>query len=70
VEHEIYIEDVKPIRQKSYHVPYAKRALVEEELQDMMDIGVMQLSTSLLASPIVLVEKQDGGSAFVLTTGS
>jgi len=59
VRYEIYIEDAKSICKKSYCVPYAKRALVEKELQDMMDAEVVQLSTSPWTSPIVLVEKQE-----------
>ena len=64
VEHEIHVGDVTPIRQRPYRIPYSRRELVKRELDEMMAAGVIQPSTSPWASPIVLVEKKDGGVRF------
>ena len=63
-EHEIHVGDAAPIRQKPYRVPYSQRDVVKRELEEMMAAGVIQPSTSPWASPIVLVEKKDGGVRF------
>ena len=55
---------VAPVRQKSYRIPYSKREVVREELDHMLQNGVIQPSTSPWASPIVLVQKKDGGVRF------
>ena len=63
-EHEIHVGDAAPIRQKPYQVPYSQRDVVKRELEEMMAAGVIRPSTSPWASPIVLVEKKDGGVWF------
>ena len=64
VEHSIHVGDAIPIRHKSYRIPYLKREVVREELDQMLQTGVIQPSTSPWASPIVLVQKKDGGVRF------
>ena len=63
-EHHIHVGDAAPIRQKPYRIPYSQREVVKQELEDMMEAGVIRPSTSPWASPIVLVEKKDGGVRF------
>ena len=63
-EHEIHVGDSAPIRQKPYRIPYSRREVVKRELGEMMEAGVIRPSTSPWASPIVLVEKKDGGIRF------
>ena len=53
-----------PIRQRAYRTPLSKRIQVEEELQKMLDEGVIRPSKSEWASPITLVPKKDGSIRF------
>ena len=53
-----------PIRQRAYRTPLGKRKQVEQELQKMLDEGVIRPSKSEWASPITLVPKKDGSIRF------
>ena len=63
-EHEIYVGDTPPIRQRPYRIPYSRRDIVREEVEKMLADRVIRPSTSPWASPIVLVQKKDGGVRF------
>ena len=56
--------DSEPIRQQPYRVPVARKEVVKKEIDKMLDMGIIQPSTSPWASPIVLVEKKDGDVRF------
>ena len=66
VSHTIYINtgDNPPIWQPVRHAPFALREKMEELIQNMMAQGVIQHSSSLWASPVILVEKRDGSYHF------
>ena len=64
VQHEIHLSSPSPIRQKAYRIPYSRRDQVKSELEEMLAAGVVRPSKSAWASPIVLVEKKDGGIRF------
>ena len=65
VEHSVCVgNDVAPIQQKPYRVPYSQRDLIKQELDHMMQAGVIRPSTSPWASPIVLITKKDGSVRF------
>ena len=51
--------DARPIRQRPYRVPLAKRKVIEDQIQDMLRDGIIEPSTSPWASPITLVPKGD-----------
>ena len=51
--------DARPIRQRPYRVPLAKRKVIEDQIQDMLQDGIIEPSTSPWASPITLVPKGD-----------
>ena len=53
-----------PIKQRPYRLPLCKRKLVEEEIDNMLQAGVIRPSRSAWASPIVLVPKKDGTTRF------
>ena len=59
-QHVIHVDGVAPIRQKPYRIPYSRREAVQEELQKLLEAGVIRPSTSPWAAPIVPVEKKDG----------
>ena len=61
IEHDIHIpESTPPVRQSSYGISYAYRAMVQKELSSMLKAGIIEPSSSEWASPVVLVPKKDG----------
>ena len=60
VEHNIALLDHEPVRQSAYRMPHAMRDPVEQELNHMLDAGIIERTTSEYASPIVVVPKSDG----------
>ncbi|XP_072164915.1 uncharacterized protein [Diadema setosum] len=63
-EHDIKLTHSEPIRSKPYPLPHALRQVVKDEIKEMMDLGVIEQSSSPYASPIVLVKKKDGSNRF------
>lgn len=64
VEHDIKLVDYKPFKARSYRIPAAQTEIVEKHVRDMLEMGVIQPSSSPYASPIVLVKKSDGTIRF------
>ena len=64
IEHTIDTGDAEPIRQRGRRVPHALRPLVEEQIDRMIESGIVRPSNSSWASPIVLVRKKDGTYRF------
>ncbi|KAF0716362.1 AP2/ERF domain-containing protein PFD0985w-like [Aphis craccivora] len=50
----------EPIYQKPYPIPMSKIAKVDQEIQRMLDLGIIETSTSPWSSPMVGVEKKNG----------
>ena len=63
VEHEI-VTDSPPIRLRYYPVSPAKQAIIDAELRQLLDQGVIEPSKSAWSSPILLVPKKDGSYRF------
>ena len=59
-EHHIRTNNAKPVKLPPYRLPHAYREQVRKELDEMLDSGIIEKSTSEWASPIVLVKKKDG----------
>ena len=49
----------RPVRLPPYRLPHAYREDVQQELQEMLEQGIIEPSTSEWAAPIVLVKKKD-----------
>jgi transposase InsO family protein len=61
-EHRIELTSNEPVRSKPYPVPYGIRDSLKKEIQSMLDMGIIQKSTSPYASPVVMVRKSDGSN--------
>ena len=66
IQHDIKLLTSEPIRTKGYSIPYKTRSVMETEIQDMLDLGVIEPSISQNSSPIVLVPKKDGSVRFCI----
>ena len=60
IRHHIDTGNAHPIRQQTQRVPPAKREDIQKRLHDMLQHDIIQPSSSPWASPVVLVQKQDG----------
>ncbi|KAK3739967.1 hypothetical protein QZH41_009486, partial [Actinostola sp. cb2023] len=66
VNHKIELTTTQPIRQRPYAIPYAKKQAVKEEVEKMLQMGIIEPSNSAYNSPIVLVRKKDGTIRFCI----
>ena len=55
-----------PVAQKPYRLPLTKLAIVDEEIDKMLKLGVIRPSASPYASPITLAPKPDGTTRFCI----
>lgn len=53
-----------PVHRKAYDLPFSSKQVVDREIDAMMDLGVIEPSTSPYSSPVVLVRKKDGTCRF------
>jgi hypothetical protein len=65
-EHAIDTEENKPFKLRPRRMPSAMTEVVDKEIQDMLDNGVISPSESPWASAIVLVKKKDGSIRFCI----
>ena len=62
IQQQIRLTDDTPIRCKPYPLPYAMREELRNEVDVMLEMGVVRPSTLPYASPIVIVKKKDGSN--------
>ena len=60
VKHLIHTGDAAAIRQRPYRVSPKQREIIDQELDKMIEKGLVRKSTSPWASPVVLVPKPNG----------
>ena len=70
IQYDIKLLSSEPIRTKGYSIPYKTRSVMETEIQDMLDLGVIEPSISPYSSPIVLVPKKTDQCDPASTSGS
>lgn len=58
---EIHIETERatPVHQPPYRLPKARHKIVQQEIKELLEAGIVELSHSPWAAPIVLVPKKD-----------
>ena len=64
VRHKIYTGDAHPIKQPLRRAPMHMNPEIDDQIDDMLQKGVVQPSSSPWSSSIVLVTKQDGTKRF------
>ncbi len=62
IKHEIKTTDELPLRKRPYRVSKVKNDFIEEQIEELLQLGIIKHSTSPWASPVVVVDKRDGGS--------
>ena len=55
-----------PVKRRMYDIPFTAKEVVEREVQTMLDLGVIERSTSPYSAPVVLVKKKDGSCRFCI----
>lgn len=64
VEHSIELTNDKPIHLPPYRVSHAEKEIIRDQVDEMLELGVIRPSTSSWSAPVVLVKKKDGGIRF------
>ena len=64
--HKIKLTSDDPIRSKPYPVPFAMREVIRQEVETMLELGIIEHSDSPYSSPVVLVRKPDGTNRFCI----
>ncbi|KAL0156516.1 hypothetical protein M9458_047762, partial [Cirrhinus mrigala] len=59
IQHHIHLTDTTPCRQRPYRVPESLLMPLKQEIQTMLDLGVIEPSESEWSSPLVIVPKKD-----------
>ena len=59
IEHRINLTSEQHVRTKQYPLPFAMTETVKEETKKMLDMGIVEPSTSPYLSPVILVKKSD-----------
>ena len=59
IEHKIELTQREPVRCKAYPTPYKMKEIVDKEIDDLLEMGVIERSEAPYASPLVLVKTPD-----------
>ena len=59
IEHKVELTQREPVRYKAYPTPHKMQEIVDKEIDDLLEMGVIERSEAPYASPLVLVKKPD-----------
>jgi len=66
VEYSIEYEGTSTVRQRAYKTSPWKAKLIREEVQKLLDMGLIRESNSQFSSPVLLAPKAEGGQRLVI----
>ena len=64
--HSIKLTNPEPVRVKPHPIPYALRDTIKQEVATMLEMGIIQESSSPFAATPVIVRKPDGTNRFCI----
>ncbi|UYV83325.1 hypothetical protein LAZ67_23000532, partial [Cordylochernes scorpioides] len=62
--HQIHTEDAKPIKHKPYRVSAKERTIIKDQIDEMLEEGIIRPSSSPWSFPVILVKTRDGKYRF------
>ena len=62
--HIIKLSENTPIRQNPYRTSYKEREIIQKEVNEMIENGIIEPSTSPWASSVIIIPKPDGSRRF------
>ncbi|UYV64482.1 hypothetical protein LAZ67_3000918, partial [Cordylochernes scorpioides] len=62
--HQVHTEDAKPIKHKPYRVSAKERTIIKDQIDEMLEEGIIRQSSSPWSFPVILVKKRDGKYRF------
>jgi hypothetical protein len=65
-DHAIHLTTDKPVNVKQYPLPFGTQDVMAQEVSKMLEMDIIEPSTSPYASPVVLVKKKDGSVRFCI----
>ncbi|XP_070207867.1 uncharacterized protein [Littorina saxatilis] len=66
IEHSIELTTETVVNVRQYRLPFESEQTVKQEVEKMLQLGVIEPSTSPFSSPVVLVKKKDGSTRFCI----
>lgn len=66
LEHDIKVKSTVPFARKYYPIPAHLTKVFDEEVQSLLDLGIIEPSTSNYSSPALLVKKKEGNYRLVV----
>ena len=66
IQHDIKLLTSEPIRSKGYPVPFKADDVMDSDIKEMLELGVIEKPVSPYSSPVVLVPKKDGSVRFCI----
>nr|XP_029734517.1 uncharacterized protein LOC115269867 [Aedes albopictus] len=64
----ISLKEDKVVRHVPYRVAYGQRKYLQDEIKDLLENDIIEVSTSEYASPVVIVPKRTGGHRMCVDT--